>query len=209
MRLPSIPGVSAANGQTFRIVKSLYGLRQAPKLWYEEFARALRSMGFRRSLTNECLFIWGGDGRPVYLLFYVDEIILAGQRDAIDEVKQLLAERFTTTDLGSCTHFLGIKIDRTDSGIFLSQRPFTEKVIALVGLSTAKPTASPLPLSHYLYEVRRNRTAEEEEVMSAVPYRRVSGSLLFLSTRAVRTLQLRYPCWGSFRRCRCRNTGQP
>lgn len=183
MRLPSIPGVSAANGQIVKLVKSIYGLRQAPKLWYQAFARVLQSVGFRRSSSNDCLFIRNSKDQSVYLLVYVDDIILAGQRDAVDDVKKMLAERFKITDLGNCTHFLGFKIDRTAFGIFLSQRPFTEKIISLAGLGTSKPTASPLPLSHTLYELRRSRTEEEEQFMGNVPYRRVLGSLLFLSTR--------------------------
>lgn len=41
IRLPTVPGVPSANGRVVKIVKSLYGLRQAPKLWYQHLATTL------------------------------------------------------------------------------------------------------------------------------------------------------------------------
>lgn len=95
-----------------------------------------------------------------------------------------MSKRFTSTDVGSCIYFLGVKINRTKVGSLRYQRPLTEKIISLAGSCTPTPTASPILLSHALYDVRRERTAEEEEAMVFVLYRRVLGSLLFLSTRS-------------------------
>lgn len=38
--IPSIPGVVAANGQTFRVVNSLFGQKHALNLWYEKISHA-------------------------------------------------------------------------------------------------------------------------------------------------------------------------
>lgn len=71
------------------------------------------------ALLRTTLFLIGGkDGRPVYLLVYVDDIILAGERNALAGVKHLLDERFNTNDLGNCTLFLDLSNDRTESGNF-------------------------------------------------------------------------------------------
>ena len=51
VKLPTIPGVPQARGQVVKLRKSLYGLRQAPKLWYELLAKSLKKLGFRRSRT--------------------------------------------------------------------------------------------------------------------------------------------------------------
>lgn len=56
-----------------------------------KFSYALHSIGFRRSLTNEYLFILEKDSRSVYLLVYVDDIILTRHRATVDNVKQVLA----------------------------------------------------------------------------------------------------------------------
>lgn len=179
----SVTGVPYASGAVVKLRKSLYGLHQAPKLWCELLAKSLKKIGFRPSKSTDSIFISTDRGRPVYLLVYVDDILVLGYRRAVQGVKDRLAGLFTTTDLGFCAHFLRIKIERGPYGMFLSQRPFTEKIIELAGMSTAKQTDSPLPLSHPLYEEKRLPTGQEQEAMTDVPYREVLGSLLFLATR--------------------------
>lgn len=173
------------------------------------FGRALVDLSFRQLLTSNCLFIWSSQDLPAYLMMYVDKIILAGPSDAVDEVKKLLAEQFNVTDLGDCSHFLGMRTNRTPSGNFLSQKLFIKKVFARAGMNLTKPVPTPFPLSHPLYEVRYNHTVAEEQAMEGIPYRQVLGSLLFLSTRTHPTLRRRSPCWESWRRRLHRYTGRP
>lgn len=152
IKLPDIDGVSSANGQIVKLRKSLYGLRQAPKLWYQHLSSFLKKYGFRRSRINDCLFLKDTANGEVYLLVYVDDILLFGELEDLNEVKSLFKANFTTTDLGVFRYFLGIKIEYTNTGIFLSQRPFIEKIIRLAELESAKPTETPLPLTHFLYD---------------------------------------------------------
>ena len=74
IRLPNISGINSANGQIVKLRKSLYGLRQAPKLWYQLLSKFLCQNGFRRSKMNDCLFIKKSDTGEVYLLSYVDDL---------------------------------------------------------------------------------------------------------------------------------------
>ena len=98
-------------------------------------------------------------------------------------VKQRISGIFKTTDLGTCTHFIGMKIEHLPDGLFLSQRPFAEKIIELAGMKNAKSIKSPLPLSHPLYKEKTTPTKDEIDAMTGIPYREVLGSLLFLATR--------------------------
>lgn len=110
------------------------------------WAHNLKKLGFRRSRTNESLIISNDDGPPVYILVYVDNILVVGDRATIQEVKKHLSRMFRTTNLGACTHFIGMKDERRLYVIFLSQRSFAEKVAELAGMAIAKPMDSPLPL---------------------------------------------------------------
>jgi len=76
-----------------------------------------------------------------------------------------------------------MKIERRPAGLLLSQRPFSEKIFDLAGMTKAKPTRAPLPLSHPLYEEKIPPRPKDQEAMRDVPYREVLGSLLFLATR--------------------------
>ena len=113
-------------------------------------AKSMKKLGFRRAQTNDSLFISTSKGPQAYLLLYVDEILVVSDRAAVQGVKKRLYSLFSTTDLGTCTHFVGMKIERRPAGLFLSQRPFGEKIVDLAGMTNAKPTHAPLPLSHPL-----------------------------------------------------------
>ena len=98
-------------------------------------------------------------------------------------MKKRLSSLLSTTDLGTCTHFVGMKIERRPAGLFLSQRPFAENIVYLAGMTNAKPTHTPLPLPHPLYEEKKTPTEKDLKAMRDILYREVLGSLLFLATR--------------------------
>lgn len=98
-------------------------------------------------------------------------------------MKERLQEVFKITDLGTCRFYLGVKISQTADGVFLGQPAFIDKIIQDAHMTTAKPTKTPLPLGHVLYDEQEPMTKEETLEMSKVPYRSVFGSVLFLATR--------------------------
>jgi hypothetical protein len=59
-----------------RLNKSLYGLKQAPQAWYSQFTMNLTSLGFIEAKSDTSLFIFRRGSDTVYLLLYVDDIIL-------------------------------------------------------------------------------------------------------------------------------------
>ena len=67
--------------------------------------------------------------------------------------------------------------------MFLSQKPFAEKIVELAGMTNAKPAKYPLPLSHPLYDEKTTPSEENLTAMQGIPFREVLGSLLFLATR--------------------------
>lgn len=182
LRLPSIPGSKYFRGQLVRLIKSLYGLRESPKMWYAELNRSLRHFGFVQSAHSDSLFMRTGLN-PVYIVAYVDDLLIFGAKSAVQWAKSSLRSKFVTTELGPCTHYLGVRVERTKTDIHLSQESFIKRVIDLAGLSDAKPCPTPLPMSHCLYEKQQDVTDEEQAQMERVPYRAVLGSLLYLATR--------------------------
>ena len=82
-----------------------------------------------------------------------------------------------------CNHFLGIKRERRTSGLFLTQRPYVEKITTVEGLHNAEPEEVPLPFSHKLYEVMCERSEAERADIESVSYRQVLGTVLLLSNQ--------------------------
>ena len=59
-----------------KLHKSLYGLKQAPRAWFERFTFHLLHLGFTASLVDSSLFIFQSSNTIIYLLLYVDDIIV-------------------------------------------------------------------------------------------------------------------------------------
>ena len=59
--------------------KLLYGLKQSPRQWYKQFDTFVVKSGFQRSNFDSCLYFKGvNDEDPIYLLLYIDDMLLAG-----------------------------------------------------------------------------------------------------------------------------------
>ena len=61
---------------------ALYGLKQAPRAWFERFTSQLLHIGFCASATNGNLFILRHGSSIVFLLLYVDDIIITGNKSS-------------------------------------------------------------------------------------------------------------------------------
>lgn len=78
-----------------------------------------------------------------------------------------------------------MEVKRRLGSIFLSQRLFTEKIVELAGMTSAKQTDLPLSLSHPLHEQRKVWIGKDIAAMNEVSYREVLGSLLVLATHTL------------------------
>nr|GEU74250.1 ribonuclease H-like domain-containing protein [Tanacetum cinerariifolium] len=79
-------------------------------------------------------------------LVYVDDILIT-RIYAVEfkAFKQSLDQKFTIKDLGLAKYFLGIKLCKTDTGMYLNQRKYILDLLTDVGLTVAKPCSYPLP----------------------------------------------------------------
>jgi hypothetical protein len=104
----------------YRLHKSLYGLKQAPRAWYSWFATYLTTLGFIKAKSGTSLFIFRRGSDTVYLLLYVDDIILiASNTEVLHRTIFALQQEFTMNDLMPLHHFLGITDERHSDGLFL------------------------------------------------------------------------------------------
>ncbi|KAG8480651.1 hypothetical protein CXB51_025243 [Gossypium anomalum] len=105
-----------------RLKKALYGLKQAPRAWFFKLRNFLLSPHFVLITSDGSLFVKKIEGVLLYVLVYVDDIIVTGNHQAsIDGFVATLDTQFSLKDLGSLSYFLGIEITSTVDGLFLSQ----------------------------------------------------------------------------------------
>lgn len=110
-----------------KLKKFLYGLKQSPRQWYKRFDSFMLSNSFKRSDYDSCVYIKFVDGSPIYLLLYVDDMLIAAKsKKEITALKAQLISEFNMKDLGAAKKILGMKInrDRTSGLLFLSQQNY-------------------------------------------------------------------------------------
>ena len=99
---------SAKPSHVCQLHKSLYGLKQAPRAWFERFTSHLLTLGFSASVADASLFILHHGSTTVYLLLYVDDIIIIGNNPtAISDIITQLSTAFELKDLGPLRYFFG------------------------------------------------------------------------------------------------------
>ncbi|GJS77982.1 retrotransposon protein, putative, ty1-copia subclass [Tanacetum coccineum] len=129
--------------------KSLYGFNQALCAWFERLSNALFDLGFKGSKTDPSLIIYSRKDTLLYILVYVDDIIVTGNnKGTIDNIICQLGSAFVLKDLGPLNYFLGIKIVPHVSGILLSQKKYILELLQSVGLSNCNPVSSPMILRY-------------------------------------------------------------
>lgn len=93
-----------------KLAKPIYGLKQSARAWYNELKSFLLSIGFINSISDSSLFILNNNGSLIYLLVYVDDIIVTSNSDTLLENFTVISAHFSLKDLGHLSHFLGIEV---------------------------------------------------------------------------------------------------
>ncbi|CAM8922241.1 unnamed protein product [Rhodiola kirilowii] len=162
--------------------KSLYGLKQSPRLWYKRFDAFVLSIGFVRSNYDSCLYFSSLDNDPVYLLLYVDDMLLISKSmHKINKLKSDLKSEFDMKDLGHARKILGMIIDRDRNKCFLKlhQNPYLQKIVAKFGCADCKPVAVPLAPHFILSKSQCPSNNSEMLEMENIPYSNALGSLMY------------------------------
>jgi hypothetical protein len=90
-----------------KLDKSLYGLKQAPRAWFSRLSSKLQELGFLASKADTSLFIYNKSGITIFVLVYVDDIIVTSSSNkAISALLRDLGEAFALKDLGNLHYFL-------------------------------------------------------------------------------------------------------
>jgi hypothetical protein len=114
-----------------KLDKALYGLKQASRAWYTRLSTKLIHLGFRISKTATSLFIHKKSGVIIYLLVYVDEIVVTSSSpSAVMTLLDDLRSDIALKDLGELHYFLGVQVTKVYGGLCLSQEKYVSEILA-------------------------------------------------------------------------------
>jgi hypothetical protein len=112
-------------GKICKLQKSIYGLKQVSWSWNIRFDEVVKGFGFHQNEEEACVYKKGSGSVIVFLILYVDDILLIGNDiPMLEFVKASLKKSFSMKDLGEAAHILGIRIyiDRSKRLIGLKSR---------------------------------------------------------------------------------------
>lgn len=173
-------GFENGTNMVCKLNKSLYGLKQASRMWNERFNEFMLKIGFARCLNDHCLYIKKSNDIICYILLYVDDLlIVSGDMKLINVIKSMLLREFEMTDLNEANNFLGINIVRKDMHqITMDQTNYFRKMLQKFGMSDCKGISTPIEVGLHLEDGIVNDN-------NKVPYRELIGCITYatLTTR--------------------------
>ncbi|KAM1524601.1 hypothetical protein ACFX10_009184 [Malus domestica] len=165
-----------------KLQRSIYGLKQASRSWNIRFDTEIKTFGFTQNEDDNCVYQKVVGDAVVFLVLYVDDILLFGNDTAIlSSVKVWLSKTFHMKDLGDASYVLGIKLyrDRSRKLIRLSQSMYIDKVLSRFEMEQCKKGFLPVRHGIHLSKSMEPKTPEEIRHMSRIPYASAIGSLMY------------------------------
>lgn len=174
-------GSNIPANQVLKLRKSLYGLKQSPRLFNQTLDRWLKSVGMTQCKTDECVYIRRRGNKVLMLLVHVDnQLIASNDLRELEDFKKQLNLKFECSDSGPVGYFLGFNIfrDQTKRELWISQEHYIEAILEKFGMSDCNTAKQPL------WSTFKAQIATDKEFAAAkhLPFPQVAGALLYLST---------------------------
>ncbi|XP_032457437.1 uncharacterized protein LOC100116824 isoform X3 [Nasonia vitripennis] len=170
-------GYEDGTDRVCKLIKALYGLKESPRAWYECPDKFLIKLGFIRSNIDYCLYTLKLKENTVYLLLYVDDLLICRKnKEIIEKVKKMLSERFKMKNLGKIREYLGItiKYDVLCKEMKLSQKDYIISLAEKYGVENCKAYKTPIEVN---LKLEKSDDCERD-----IKYRNLIGALLYISS---------------------------
>ncbi|XP_041007963.1 uncharacterized mitochondrial protein AtMg00810-like [Juglans microcarpa x Juglans regia] len=156
--------------------KALYGLKLAPRASYTRLSQWLLDLGFVASQVDTSLFTFHGDKVHLYILIYVDDLLVTDTHDSFifSLITKLMTE-FSLKDLGALGYFLGIQATRDAHGLHLCQSKNILDILHRARMVGAKPYSAPCLSGAKLSA----NTSDHDPLSDAIEYRKIVSALQY------------------------------
>lgn len=166
-------------GELIELLRALYGLKEAPLLWYQELSSTLKKLGLNPVPETPCLFT----NDRLIVFFYVDDIVVLVHPlnlTAYSVFKQQLLSTYDLRELGELSWFLGIRVvrDKLTRSIHLIQDSFIDKIAIKFDLRLDNGRYPDIPLK----ENSLLPSIEEPNSARTYRYQQLVGSLAYISS---------------------------
>ena len=147
-----------------------------------KFNQTIRNFGFKENVEDNCVYAKFKNGKFIFLVLYVDDILLASSDvSLLLETKKFLSSKFDMKDLGEASFVLGIEIhrDRSKGVLGLSQKAYIEKILKKFNMHKCSPSPVPIVKGDRYGDFQCLRNQYEIDQMKVVLYALATGSLQY------------------------------
>jgi len=114
----------------YKLNKSLYGLKQSPRAWYERLSNFLIENDFKRGQVDTTLFRRTLEKDILVVQIYVDDIIFGSTNASLcKEFSKLMQDEFEMSMMEELKFFLGIQINQCNDGVYVHQTKYTKELL--------------------------------------------------------------------------------
>ncbi|PLW30388.1 hypothetical protein PCASD_21275 [Puccinia coronata f. sp. avenae] len=173
-----LPPAGYLTGQrvVLRLIKAIYGLKQASLAWYRRLSSFLSSIGFSTSVADPCIF-WRQDPSPLWIFAHVDDLIIIGKDPLF--FRGQMEKEFKIKYMGDASFLLGMKLDRPESRIVLHQCQYVQR--KLVEFDIVNLPISSCPLDPKIPFCQASLIERNQFLALNINYCALIGSLNYLS----------------------------
>lgn len=112
----------AKGNKVCKLKKSLYGLKQASRIWNQKLDKGLKEIGLKRSEVDQCVYYKIDESRRIYVAIYVDDLIIFSNDKKLETaLRTALLEKFHMKDIGKAKFVLGMRISQEKGKVTLDQ----------------------------------------------------------------------------------------
>jgi len=194
------------DGWVMKLMKSIYGLKQAGRIWNQTFDNAVTGWGFQRMDSDRCMYRRKTETGTVIFAIHVDNIFsITDPPEENANFKALLHSKWEISDLGPAKFTLGIAIERNfdKRSIHLFQTAFIDCLIEHFNLSEAHPTDMPMVQGLLVRRPDKSIPVDPEVAawVDATPYRELVGSLNYIAVATRPNISFTVGCLASMLDC--------
>jgi hypothetical protein len=175
---------SSKPDHVWMLVKALYGMKQAGRVWNHTFNNALvNDFGFRRVMNEHCLYVRSSPGGGFAMAsIHVDNTFAIGlSEEELDQLQRNLESKWEIS-VGDGSFILGIHLECNLKNhlVHLSQTALINCIVEKFGQQKAADVWTPMESGIGLSKANCPSTAEEKSEMANVPYRKLVGSINYI-----------------------------
>ena len=182
-KLPEAVSTKPRSMFSIQLQKSLYGLKQSGRMWYNRLSEYLLKEGYVNNPICPCVFIKKSETGFAIIAVYVDDLNLVGTPEDLTKTTEYLKKEFEMKDLGKTKFCIGLQIEHFLNEVLVHQSTYIKKILKRFNMDKTHLLSSLMVVRSLDVKKDPFRPCEKGEKLLGpeVPYLSAIGALMYLA----------------------------